>query len=122
MASALSCSLLIFSSAMPNLSKTSTEFFNYCTFISSFCFDFKNLLGSCLLSFTPSQSFELKCYLSKCGKYGYFTFCLIIPVSEIFGSFSVVPPGPISVCFVIFYLELPILLAIYLYLWGVSAG
>ena len=34
------------------------------------------------MSFTPSQSFELKCYLSKCGKHGYFTFRLIIPVSE----------------------------------------
>ena len=49
-------------------------------------------------------------FLKSSGKHGYFTFRLIIPVSEIFGSFSVVPTGPISVCFVILYLELPILL------------
>lgn len=98
---------------MPNLSKTSAEFFILITvllFQVFFCFDFKNLLSSSLLSFTPSQSLELKCDLSKCGK-RYFTFRLIIPVSEIFGSFFVVPTGPISVCFVIFSLQLPILLA-----------
>ena len=98
---------------MPNLSKTSTEFFILITFISS-CVFFFLISKICLVLLCCHlllPNLLNLCYLSKCGKHGYFTFRLIIPVSEIFGSFFVVPLCPISMCFVIFYLELPILLA-----------
>ena len=123
MASALSCSLLIFSSAMPNLSKTSTEFFNYCTFISSFVFALisKICLVLCCHLLPPNLLNLSVIYLNVVN----------MVILHFVWLFQYLKSLGVSLLFLLvlflcilwsFTWNCPFYLPIYLYLWGVSAG